>query len=586
MRTRRLAAVLAADVVGYARLMSLDEDRTHERLKSLRTELIEPQITQRGGRAVKWTGDGVLAEFGSVTDGVLCALDVQAAMSERNRGMPDEQQIRLRIGISVGDLIIEDDDIFGNGVNIAARLEAIAEPGGICISGIVHDEVRGRLALNYQDAGELELKNIARPVRVYRISPLVPGEASAAAARPIPPPLPDTPSLAVLPFDNMSGDPDQEYFADGMVEDILTALSRIEWLFVIARNSSFTYKGRAVDIKQVGRELGVRYVLEGSVRKSANRVRINAQLIETAGGAHIWAERFDGSIEDVFELQDQVTASVCGAIEPRLRVAEIARSRRKPTESMHAYDYFLQALANFHLMTRESTAEAVRLAQCAIALDQSYSGAYALAAQAYAFRKGQSWMGDHHHERTEGLRLARLALRAGMDDATALTMASLALSYLGGENREAAALIDRALRLNPNLGAAWNISGWIRVYLGEADLAIEHLQRACRLSPLDPLGYVFNSGIGFAHFIAERYEETITVTDWALREKATFLPAQRIKVAALGMLGRLDEARASAVRLLELEPGTRLGNIGTFIPWEPALLARYAEGLRRAGVPA
>jgi adenylate cyclase len=582
MRTRRLAAVLAADVVGYSRLMSLDEDRTHERLKLLRSELLDRQIGAHGGRVVKLTGDGVLAEFQSVTDAVTCALAVQEAMPARNLGLPEEQHILFRIGVTVGDLIIEDGDIFGNGVNIAARLEEMAEPGGICISGMVYDEIRGRLPLLYRDAGDVELKNIAHRVRVYRISALPEG-----APPPLPPPATpvDMPSLAVLPFDNMSGDPDQEYFADGMVEDILTALSRIEWLFVIARNSSFTYKGRAVDIKQVGRELGVRYVLEGSVRKSANRIRINAQLIETSGGAHIWAQRFDGSLEDVFELQDQVTASVCGAIEPKLRVAEIARSRRKPTESLGAYDYFLQALANFHLMTRESTAEAVRLAACAIALDSCYAGAYGVAAYAIAFRKGQAWMEDPERERAEGLRLAHLAIANGMDDATALTMASLALSYLGGENRAAAAMVDRALTLNPNLGAAWNISGWIRVYLGEADAAVDHLERACRLSPLDPLGYVFHSGIGFAHFIAERYEATIAITERALRERATFLPALRIQAAALGMLGRIEPARAVARRLLELAPGTRLADVGMFIPWEAELLARYAEGLRRAGVP-
>ena len=347
---RKLAAILAADVVGYSALMERDEKGTFARLKAHRTKLLEPEIKKHHGRVFKLMGDGLLAEFGSVVDAVECAVAVQKEMAKRNDGAGPDERIDLRIGVNLGDVIVEGDDIHGEGVNIAARLEALAKPGGICISAKVHDEVRGKLDCTFEDMGEQSVKNIARPIRAYRLR-LGTAAESASAARPSLS-LPDKPSIAVLPFQNMSGDPEQEYFADGMVEEIITALSRIRWLFVIARNSSFTYKGRAVDVKQVGREFGVRYVLEGSVRKSGNRVRITGQLIDTSIGVHLWAERFDGGLEDIFDLQDQVTASVVGAIAPRLEQAEIERAQRKPTESLDAYDYYLRGMAGFNQWTQ------------------------------------------------------------------------------------------------------------------------------------------------------------------------------------------------------------------------------------------
>jgi adenylate cyclase len=356
---RRLAAILAADVAGYSRLMERDETGTLARLRTLRRDLIDPKNAEHKGRIVKTTGDGLLVEFSSVVEAVACAVAVQREMAGRDDALPKDERIQFRVGINSGDVIVEDGDIHGDGVNIAARLEGIAEPGGICVSGIVHDQVQGRLDCAFADIGEQSLKNITRSVRVYRVEPaltrLAPsalgtlsrsagegeprrasdgvGEGAAAALA-----LPDKPSIAVLPFANMSGDPEQEYFADGMVEEIIIALSRIRWLFVIARNSSFTYKGQAVDVKQVGRELGIRYVLEGSVRKAAGRVRITAQLIDAGTNAHLWADRFDGSLEDVFDLQDRVASSVAGVIEPALQAAEMARATRKPTESLDAYD--------------------------------------------------------------------------------------------------------------------------------------------------------------------------------------------------------------------------------------------------------
>src|ERR1700726_3789168 len=333
--TRRLTAILAADVAGYSRLMGADEEGTHERLKALRREVVDPKIAEHRGRIVKTTGDGMLVEFASVVDAVRCAVAVQQGMAARNSGVEADNRIELRIGINLGDVIVEPDDIYGDGVNIAARIEALAEAGGVFVSNTVYDHVRDRLPFVFEDLGKNQVKNIARPVRVYRVRDI--GDAANSPSGPALT-LPGKPSIAVLPFVNMSGDPEQEYFADGMVEEIITALSRIRWLFVIARNSTFTYKGQAIDVKRVGRELGVRYVLEGSVRKAGQRVRVTCQLIDALTGTHLWADRFDGSLEDVFELQDKVAASVAGVIEPALEAAEIGRSVGRPTRELAAYD--------------------------------------------------------------------------------------------------------------------------------------------------------------------------------------------------------------------------------------------------------
>ena len=387
---RRLAAVLIADVVGYSRLLEEDEAGTLAALAQQRASILEPIVSAHAGRIVKLMGDGVLIEFGSAVNAVAGALELQRRMAEANEPLPKTRQIILRIGINLGDVIGEGEDIYGEGVNIAARLEALAEPGGTCISAKVHEEVHGKLNCTFEDMGEQTIKNIARPVRAYRLRPdkVIDGASPGRPALS----LPDKPSIAVLPFQNMSGDPEQEYFADGMVEDIITALSRLRWLFVIARNSSFTYKGRAVDVKQVGRELGVRYVLEGSVRKAGKRVRITGQLIDASTGAHLWADRFDGELADIFDLQDQVTASVVGAIAPKLEQAEIERAKRKPTESLDAYDYFLRGMAAFHQLTRPSNDEALALFSRAIELDPDFASAYGMAARCYLQRKGFGWV--------------------------------------------------------------------------------------------------------------------------------------------------------------------------------------------------
>jgi TolB-like protein/class 3 adenylate cyclase len=405
---RRLVAILAADVAGYSRLMEADEEGTLDRLKALRRECLDPKIAEHRGRVVKTTGDGLLVEFASVVDAVRCAVEVQQAMAERNTSVAADSRIELRIGINLGDVIVEGDDLYGDGVNIAARIEALADAGGVFLSNTVHEHVRDRLPFVFEDLGEQQVKNITRPVRVYRLRAEGPvpnpppqgnaGEGSARSARvgaaELPAlPLPDKPSIAVLPFANISGDPEQEYFADGMVEEIITALSRIRWLFVIARNSSFTYKGQSVDVKQVGRELGVRYVLEGSVRKAAGRVRITAQLIDAVTGTHLWAERFDGSLEDVFELQDKVAISVAGIIEPALQTAETARSANRPTKDLTAYDLYLRAY-EMALSSGTQIPAALGLLEQAIERDPNYGPALALAAVLHTRAVADGWSED------------------------------------------------------------------------------------------------------------------------------------------------------------------------------------------------
>jgi adenylate cyclase len=439
---RRLAAILAADVAGYSRLMGADEEGTHERLKALRHELLDPKIAEHRGRVVKTTGDGMLVEFASVVDAVRCAVAVQQAMPERNTGVAVDNRIELRIGINLGDVIVEPDDLYGDGVNIAARIEALADPGGVFVSNTVHDQVRDRLPFAFEDMGEQQVKNIARPVRVYRVRAAV---IEATAATPPALPRPDKPSIAVLPFANMSGDPEQEYFADGMVEEIITALSRIRWLFVIARNSSFTYKGQAVDVKQVGRELGVRYVLEGSVRKAGTRVRITGQLIDATTGTHLWADRFDGSLEDVFELQDRVALSVAGVIEPALQAAETVRSAHRPTSDLTAYDLYLRA-HELGLSSGTQIPDALRMLEQAIGRDPRYGPALALAAVFYTRVVIDGWSKDPETDMRRGIDLGRRALQIAGDDPVTIANAAQALTFFGEDISTMMALVDRALR--------------------------------------------------------------------------------------------------------------------------------------------
>jgi adenylate cyclase len=565
---------LAADVAGYSRLIGVDEGGTLQTLKAIRSELIDPTIAAHNGRLVKTTGDGLLVEFSSVVDALRCATQVQAGMAERNTAVPADKRIEFRIGVHQGDIVVEDGDIFGDGVNVAARLEGLAEPGGICVSARVQEDAAGRLDLAFEDIGEQALKNIVRPVRVYRVAS---GPRSATAQETPVLALPDKPSIAVLPFANMSGDPEQEYFADGMVEEIITALARIRWLFVIARNSSFTYKGQPIDVKRVGRELGIRYVLEGSVRKAGGRVRITAQLIDATNGAHLWADRFDGSLQDVFELQDKVASSVAGVIEPTLQAAETIRSAGRPTNDLTAYDLYLRAYAMATASNRHIP-EALRLIEQAIDRDPCYGPALAWAAICCVLLLSDGRSKDPEGDRVKGADFARRALEAAPDDPGVLANAASALSYLGEDIGAMMALVDRALSLNPSFARGWHISGILWSYAGQPDIAIEHLETSRRLNPRARAGGR-SFFIGVAHFFTQQFDKAMPRFLLAIQEDPSQAVRYRFLAACYAHTGRLDEARATVARLRAITPQLMPSDL----PWRnPEHCELFLSGLRLA----
>ena len=544
---RRLAAILAADVAGYSRLMGADEEGTLARLNAHRREFLEPTVVEHNGRIVKRIGDGILIEFGSAVDATRCAIQTQRGMAQRNADVPDDQRIEIRIGIHVGDIIIEEGDIFGDGVNIAARLEGIAAPGGICLSDDTFRQVRGKIDVAFEDEGDQQLKNIEQPVRVYRIQL---GRAAAKGGKTLA--SSDRPSIAVLPFQNMSGDPGQEYFVDGIVEDIITGLSRTKWLFVMARNSSFIYKGRVVDVKQAGRELGVRYVLEGSLRRAGDRVRITCQLIETASGTHVWAERYDRPLGDIFALQDEITLSVVGAIEPSLRQAEIERAKRKRPENLGAYDLYLRALPYAQVAMPGDGEKALEWLRRSLALEPDYAAAHALAAWCYEQRYLRG--GLHEADKIAGLSHARAALGTGADDPTTLATAGFVIGLVEHDYQTAMNAIDHALALNGSSTLALGLGATILAHDGQTTRAIEYGERALRLSPHDPTAYLQLTALGIAHLAAGRFEEAAAVCNKACQSNPRFSFPVVLQTAALSRLGRANEAKAMARRVLELEP--------------------------------
>jgi len=580
---RRLAAILAADVAGSCRLIGIDEEGTLAQLKALRKTLFDPKIAEHHGRIVKNTGDGALVEFASVVDAVRCADEIQRGMAEHNIDVPEVKRIEFRIGIHVGDIIIEDHDIFGDGVNIAARLEGIAEPGGVCMSDDAYRQIRGKVEIACDDMGQQSLKNIADPMRAWRVrltgqTALEVGSGSAVS-QPRALPLPDKPSIAVLPFENMSGDPEQVYFADGIVEEIITALSRNKQLFLIDRNSSFTFKGRAVDVKQVARELGVRYVLEGSVRKSGNRIRITGQLIDAASGAHLWADRYDGALEDVFELQDQVAASVVGAIGPSLTQAEIERAKRKPTSSLDAYDYYLRAQAAHWQYTKEAMDQAVGLYEQAIALDPQFALAYALLAATLNQRRVWGWSTDPAADASRAIAYAKSALRLGRKDPLVLAQSAIVLTAIGYEVELADSLLEEAIRLNPNGMLGWLGGGWAKLYLGHHRTAIDYFHRALRLSPLAPSIFFAHGGLAFAHFFLGDYQEALKCAGAASRHHPDYVGALRATMACHAMLGNIDAAQKLGRQVALLSPTARA-------PFRRDQdLAKLQEAFRLAGMP-
>ena len=580
---RKLAAILAADIAGYSRLMGADEAGTLARLKEYRRELIDPKNKKYRGRVVKTTGDGILIEFPSVVDAVSCSIEVQQGMRERNADVPTEERIEFRIGINLGDVIIEGRDLYGDGVNIAARLEGLAEPGGICISQTVLNHARGKIALEVDDLGERALKNIAKPIHVYRV--LLNSSWEHLTCRSPDPALalPDKPSIAVLPFQNISGDPEQEVFADGMVEDITTALSKIRWFFVIARNSSFAYKGRAVDVKQIGRELGVRYLLEGSVRKGGNRLRVTAQLVEAETGNHVWAERCDRDLHDIFAVQDEITERVVAAIEPEVYAAENIRSQRKPPENLDAWECVIRALSAISQMTREASAEAERLCRQAIAFAPAYSQAHSLLA--WALLRRTVWGDDLRTVAAEAGTEAQAALAIDERDSWAHCVQGNLFNRLRRFD-EAARECRRALELNPNFALAHAYFGLALCNLGRYQEAIDSVQRALRLSPNDRnVGNIAHLAAAMACFGAERYADCLV---WARAMAAKFPEDMRaffLQASALVMQGDLAAAAEPREMLLRLRPRFSLSWMRENLPWTGELGERLCEGLRRAGVP-
>ena len=574
---RRLAAILAADVAGYSRLMGRDEEGTLAALKACRRELIDPSIAEHRGRIFKTTGDGILVEFASAVDAVRCAMEVQRAMIERNAEFPEDRRIEFRIGINVGDIIIDEGDIYGDGVNIAARVETLAVPGAVCLSENAYQQVKGKLAFDVSDMGEQRLKNIVEPVRTYSV------RLDEARERPALT-LPDKPSIAVLPFQNMSGDPEQEYFADGMVEDIITGLSRIRWLFVIARNSSFAYKGKSPDVRQIGRDLGVRYVLEGSVRKAAGRVRITAQLVEAESSRHIWAERYDRAIDDIFALQDDITMSTVAAIEPSLRQAEIERVKRKRPDSLDAYDLTLRALPHVFTLMPDGALKSLPLLERALVLEPDYPTALGYAAWCHEILFVRAGMRDEN--RLAMSRYARAALVHGRDDATALTIAGFCVGLIEHDRATAFQAFDAALALSPSSALTYICGSTLFAWAGEAERAIDWGERAVRLSPFDPLGFIALSGISVGHFMRGRNAEAADAARKAIQVNPLFSINYMCLVAALARLGQTEAAKAAAARLLELQPSFSISRQCAAVGVVPSLAAALTEAVCSVGLPA
>jgi TolB-like protein len=585
---RRLAAIMAGDIAGYSRLMGLDEEGTLRDLKELRASFLHPKIAEHRGRIVKTTGDGVLIEFPSVVDAVRCAVEIQRGMAERAAVATPDRRIDLRMGINIGDIIIDNDDIYGDGVNVAARLEALAEPGSICVSRVVRDQVRDKLDVAFHDLGDHSVKNITRPVRVFRV--MIEGALTASRAAPtaqmapaVLPAFSDRPSIAVLPFQNMSGDPEQEYFVDGIVEDIITGLSRIKWLYVVARNSSFVYKGRAVDVKQIGRELGVRYVLEGSLRKSGNKVRVTAQLIEAMTGTHVWAERYDRALDDIFEVQDEITINVVGAIEPSLRQAEIERAKRKRPDSLDAYDLYLRALPHVHVFMPGEADKALALLNQALELQPDFPAARAAAAWCHEMRYLRGGLQDA--DKKAALDQAQGAIEAGPDDATTLYTAGFVIGLVAHDYTTSMEIIDRALTLTAASAAALGLGAVILAHAGDSAKAIDYAQRAIRLTPFSRESAVPYGALAMVYCATRDFPSAVSAAATAIQANPRFSLSHALHTAALVGSGRMGEARAAATRVLECEPdftvsGFVRAHSGRAEIWNPV-----GEALRAAGLP-
>jgi adenylate cyclase len=586
---RRLAAVLAADVAGYSRLMGRDEERTLANLKSFRKTLVDPKIASHRGRIVKTTGDGMLVEFASAVDAARCAVEIQRGMAVRNTDVPKDIKIEFRIGIHVGDIIIDDNDIFGDGVNIAARLEGIAQPGGVCISDDAHRQIRGKIDVVFDDIGEQTLKNINELMRAWHIR--LTGEAGPAIRSSSSPiqvqdhlALPDKPSIVVLPFDNMSAEAGQDYLADGIVEAITAALSCIRSFFVIARSSAFTYNGRATNARDIGKELGVAYLLEGSVQKAGNRLRIIVQLIETAGGAHVWSSRFDGAIDDFFDLEDRITEQVAGALQPSIRIAEIERSRRKRPQELGSYDFTMRAMPHVWALEKEESAKALELLEKALAIDPEYPLALSLAGWCHAQRSVYNWADDIAGSQALARSLAERAAEMSGDDPVILAVLGAVHTFVRNYGT-ARVLLDRAVTLDPNAAWAWSRLGWLENYADQPQKAIGNFERALRLSPIDPMNFNNYVGIGSAHEVAQEYDKAAAFYRRALEERPNASWIYRNLASVLSGAGRVDEAKQAFAVMMLTYPDLTVSKFKQAMVFSPAALNRMAENLRKLGLP-
>jgi TolB-like protein/class 3 adenylate cyclase len=597
---RKLAAVIAADVVGYSRLMGRDESGTLARLRKNRSEHFDPVLVRYGGRLVKLTGDGALVEFASAVDALSAAIEFQQAMAEANGDQTADTALVFRMALHLGDLIVDGDDLYGDGVNIAARLEAECSPGSIVISRTVHEAVTGRLKATFDDLGNLALKNIERPIQAFSVkwepsdwqlpvtSEVVVAPATASQ-RPLP--LPDKPSIAVLPFQNMSGEAVQEYFVDGLVEDIIMGLSRFKSLFVIARNSTFAYKGKSPDIRQVGRELGVRYVLEGSVRKAGNRIRITGQLIDAANATHLWANRFDGVFEDVFELQDRVTANVVGVIAPRVVQAETERARIKPAGNLEAYDLVLRAVALMRTLRRPEVEQALGLLRQAVQIDPSYARGMANLSLCCWIFIGQGFGHRDNPLVADIIELARTAVALDPADSEVLAIAAATFGVPGDDMATGLALVEKAIGLNRNNADAFRVGGLLYAFKGEIERAVEHQQQAERLNPLDA-GWTGTMAYPIAYFGVGDHEKVVDWTARMLRERPNVAGALRYRAASLALIGRIDEARQVIARILEQTPNCTIAEVRRHFEFnmnspfkKPGVTESLYRGLRMAGLP-
>ena len=583
---RRLAAILAADVVGYSRLIRADEEGTLSAFNALRAEIIDPIIADHHGRVFKLMGDGMLAEFASVVDAVRAAAGVQQALAERNGVLPEDKRIDFRVGINLGDVVIDGDDIHGDGVNVAARLEGLAEPGGFCVSAAVYEQVRDRIDIPFEDLGDQQVKNIDRPVRVWRWV--------RDAALPLPRAtggnelrtLPDKPSIVVLPFDNMSGDPEQEYFSDGITEDIITDLSKVSGLFVIARNSAFVYKDKAFNVAEVCRELGVKFAVEGSVRKGGNRVRITAQLIDGSSGGHLWAERYDRDLTDIFEVQDDVTQQIVGALKVTLSEAEKSLIIGGGTKNVEAHDWFLKGRALMYGRKRDSEMfkQAMGCFRDTIEIDPNYAGAYAGLGMGYALDHQNHWSDSSETSLDQAQRFVDEAIAKDEKDPYGHYVAAVVATWKKDYERWAYE-DNRALSLNPNYAPALSNLGTLHIYTGEPAKAIPYIERAMRLDPLSQHGQYVHF-LGMAYFVAGEYETAAT----CFKDRIAFNPttdlSRALLASALGHLNQLDEAHRFWRELKEINPGySHVDHFGRLPFKDPAVAEKLTDGLRKAGLP-